>query len=98
MQKFKPTSGFPHLMVGFVSELEGIGMNGVNSEHHGILQTKTSRCTAMLHEGIIYVRGGTTGKSKEDLCKILMYNPNTHSVLTINTKVKFFCLLQSTTS
>ena len=93
MQKLKPTGGFPDPMVGFVSELEGIGMNAVNSEHHGILQTKTSRCTVVLHEGMIYVGGGTTGKSKENLCKVLMYNPNTHSVLTINTKVKFFSLV-----
>ena len=73
-------------------ELEGIGIN-VSSEHHGILQTKTSRCTVVLHEGIIYVGGGTTDKSKESLCKVLVYNPDTKSVLKINTKVKFFSLV-----
>ena len=80
-------------MVGFVAELEGIGINAVNSEHHGILQTKTSRCTVVLHEGTIYVGGGTTGKSKENLCKVLIYNPDTQSVLSIDTKVKFFSLV-----
>ena len=96
MQKSTLTSGFAHPMVGFVAELdlEAIGKNAVSSEHHGILQTKTSRCTVVLHEGIIYVGGGTTaGKSKEDLCKVLVYNPDTKSVLSISAKTKFFSLV-----
>ena len=96
MQKSTLTSDFAHPMVGFVAELdlEAIGKSAVNSEHHGILQTKTSRCTVVLHEGIIYVGGGTTvGKSKEDLCKVLVYNPDTKSVLSLSAKAKFFSLV-----
>ena len=80
-------------MEGFALELESIGMSAVNCEHHGILQTETSRCTVVLHEGVIYVGGGTTGKLKDNLCKVLMYNPDTQSVLSINTRVKFFSLV-----
>ena len=79
-------------MAGFLPELEDIGINGVNCVHHGILQTNRSRCTVVLHEGVIHVGGGTTGRSK-DLCKVLMYDPDAHLVSTIEAKVKFFSLV-----
>ena len=81
-------------MMELVLELEGIGPNSVDCQHHGTLQTKTSRCTVVLHEGMIYVGGGTSGRSKENLCNVLVYNPQKpHSVLSIPTRgMKFFSL------
>lgn len=79
-------------MVGYFPELEAIGSNTINCEHHGIVQIKISRSTAVFHDGMIYVGGGTTGKSKQNLCMVLVYNPNTQSTLSIVTKIKFFSL------
>ena len=81
-------------MMELMLELEGIGPNSVDCQHHGILQTKTSRCTVVLHEGMIYVGGGTSGRSKESLCNVLVYNSQKpHSVLSIPTRgMKFFSL------
>lgn len=78
-------------------ELEGIGANSLSSQNHGILHIKTSRCTVVLHEGMIYVGGGTSGRSKQDLCNVIVYNPQnpySHFIPSIITKgVKFFSLV-----
>ena len=41
---------------------------------------------------MICVGGGTTGKLKQDLCKVFIYDPYTGSVKSLQTKVKFFSL------
>ena len=82
-------------MMVFMPELKSIGDNSVNGQYHGILNTKTSRCTVVLHEGMIYVGGGTSGKSKEDLYNIHVYNPHNPDGLVspISTRgVKYFSL------
>lgn len=86
-------SGCPHPMIGFFSELESIGINTINCQHHGILQAKTSRSTIVLHDGMICIGGGTTGRLKQDLCKVIMYNPDTQRTHSVPTKVKFFSLV-----
>ena len=84
-------------MMEFILELEGIGANSLSSQNHGILHIKTSRCTVVLHEGMIYVGGGTSGRSKQDLCNVIVYNPQnpySHFIPSIITKgVKFFSLV-----
>lgn len=60
-----------------------------------MLHTKTSRCTVVVLDGMIYVGGSTCGKLKENLCKVFVYdpqNPDAHDVSSIETKVKFFSL------
>ena len=52
-----------------------------------------SRCTVVLHDGMICVGGGTTGKLKQDLYKVFIYDPDTGNVETLQTKVKFFSLV-----
>ena len=83
-------------MMEFMLELEGIGANSLDCQHHGVLHTKTSRCTVVLHKGMIYVGGGTCGRSKENLCNVLVYdpqNPYSNGMLSIPTRgMKFFSL------
>ena len=57
-------SSCQHPMMGFFPELETIGTNIINCQTHGILQAKTSRSTIVLHDGMICIGGGTTGRVK----------------------------------
>lgn len=80
--------------MGLISGLEEIGTKCISCYHHGNPPIKMSRSMAVLHEGMICFGGGTCGKLKQELCKILLYNPdNNNGVSSIQTTVKYFSLV-----